>query len=406
VRPVPDIVAPDLRLLFVGINPSLFSSAVGHHFASRGNPFWRLLHASGLTPALLRPDEDRRLLELGLGVTNGCDRPTRSAAELSPAEQREGARLLEAKVEALRPRLVVIVGLTLTRLLLPGSDERGPGPRRATFGGAPVFVVPNPSGLNQAYPGFESKLVWFRKLAEAVGPPPRASAPAALRRDPLVRVLDGALPPAAHARLARAVRDLGTENLSRTYQTTFWFGLGAPATLPEAAVLALRARVPALRRPGIAGVEWWLSRMRTSDVQVDFHQDRDEARFARTGEVVHPAIGSVLFLNRCRGGHLAVTDAPANEDNPARAPDELGSLDLVRPRPNRLAVFPGDATHGVLDANGEVPHRRLHPPAPLRLALVMNWWTHRPEGVPEFPAAGRYEGLRVTGGGWRGRDRE
>jgi TDG/mug DNA glycosylase family protein len=166
--PVPDIVADGLRVLFVGINPSLFSAEVGHHFASRGNPFWRLLHASGLTPVLLRPDEDRRILEFGLGITNGCDRPTRSAAELSRAEQLDGARLLREKVERLRPRLVAIVGLTLVPLLLPDAREPGPGRKRATFAGAPVFVLPNPSGLNQAYPGFDSKLVWFRRLRRVV----------------------------------------------------------------------------------------------------------------------------------------------------------------------------------------------------------------------------------------------
>ncbi|BDG02674.1 mismatch-specific DNA-glycosylase [Anaeromyxobacter oryzae] len=162
--PLPDIVAPDLRVLFVGINPSVFSSKVGHHFASRGNPFWRLLHAAGLTPVLLRPDEDRRLLEFDLGITNGCERPSRTAAELSRAELLEGATLLRDKVERLRPRRVAIVGLTLVPVLLPRAGEPGPGAKRATFGGAPVFVLPNPSGLNQAYPGFQSKLVWFRRL--------------------------------------------------------------------------------------------------------------------------------------------------------------------------------------------------------------------------------------------------
>ncbi|BDG01291.1 hypothetical protein [Anaeromyxobacter oryzae] len=211
-------------------------------------------------------------------------------------------------------------------------------------------------------------------------------------------VLDGALPVPLHARLAGAVRALGSENLRRTYRTTFWFDLGEPAALPEAAALAIRARLPALCRRGIAGVEWWLSRMRTSDVQVDFHQDRDEALFGRTGVLAHPSCSSVLFLNRCRGGLLAVTDAPASDANPARAPDDLDRLDLVRPRPNRLAVFPGDATHGVLDANGEIPHGRLRPATPLRLAVVMNWWARRPEGVPAFPAAGRYEALRLRAG--------
>jgi hypothetical protein len=88
-----------------------------------------------------------------------------------------------------------------------------------------------------------------------------------------------------------------------------------------------------------------------------------------------------------------VTAQPADEANPARAPLPLDG-DLVRPWPNRLALFPGDATHGVLDARGEVPHRRLRPAAPLRLALVMNWWRRRPLGRPRFAEAGVYQALR------------
>lgn len=213
------------------------------------------------------------------------------------------------------------------------------------------------------------------------------------RPRPLVRIADGALPATLFSRLARAVRALGTEDLARTYQTTFWFDLGTPAALTEEAILALRERV---RPPAVAGVEWWLSRMRTSDVQVDFHRDRDDACFRRTGRVVHPLVSSVLFLNRCRGGLLAVVDAPPNDANPACAPDAL-EADLVRPRPNRLAVFAGDATHGVLDAHGDVPRGRLPGPTPLRLALVMNWWKRRPERVPRFEESRRYRALRIIG---------
>jgi hypothetical protein len=132
--------------------------------------------------------------------------------------------------------------------------------------------------------------------------------------------------------------------------------------------------------------------MRTSDVGVDFHLDRDERRFQRTGVEIHPVFSSALFLNRCQGGFLAVTAEPASEANPARAPDRL-DVDLVRPWPNRLAVFPGDATHGVLDANGDVPHGRLPEATPLRLALIMNGWRRRPEGAPRFVDAGRYRPL-------------
>lgn len=214
----------------------------------------------------------------------------------------------------------------------------------------------------------------------------------------LVRVEEGALPPRLFRRLARAVRALGSEGLRATYQTTFWFDLGAPAALPEEAVLALREHLAWPGRGAISGIEWWLSRMRTSDVGVDFHLDRDEHRFRRTGVEVHPAFSSVLFLNRCRGGLLAVTREPASEANLARAPDRLDA-DLVRPWPNRLAVFPGDATHGVLDANGDVPHGRLPMSTSLRLALIMNGWRRRPEAVPRFREAGRYPGLASAGPG-------
>jgi hypothetical protein len=103
----------------------------------------------------------------------------------------------------------------------------------------------------------------------------------------------------------------------------------------------------------------------------------------------------VLFLNRCRGGLLAVSPKPPDDANPARAPSDLSTLDLVRPAPNRLALFPGDATHGVLDANGEVPTRRLRPAQPLRLAVAINGWLERPTGVPAFAGSRRYRALRL-----------
>ena len=167
-RVLRDVVGPGLRLLFVGINPSLGSAAAGHHFAGPGNPFWRLLHAAGLTPVLLRPEDDARLVEFGLGITNLCARPTRSAAELSRVEQEQGARDLEAKVAALAPRCVALVGLSLYPVVFPRGAERGPGAKRARLAGARVYVLPNPSGLNAAYPGFAHKLVWFERLRKLV----------------------------------------------------------------------------------------------------------------------------------------------------------------------------------------------------------------------------------------------
>ena len=163
-----DVVVPRPRLLLVGINPGRRSGAVGHHFAGNGNPFWRLLHAARLVPVPLAAADDARLVEHGLGITNLCARATRSAAELTPAEKREGAEVLREKVAGLRPGVVALVGVSLFPLVFPGSNERGPGAKRARLAGARVFVLPNPSGLNAAYPGFDSKLVWFRRLAKLV----------------------------------------------------------------------------------------------------------------------------------------------------------------------------------------------------------------------------------------------
>jgi TDG/mug DNA glycosylase family protein len=144
------IVAPGLRLLFVGINPSLRSAEAGHHFARPGNRFYPALYAAGLTPRLLRPEEDGRLPEFGLGVTNIAWRPTRDAAQLSRDELRAGAGQLEREVAAYAPRLVAMLGLTAYRAAF-GRPKATMGPQEATIGGRPVWVLPNPSGLNAHY---------------------------------------------------------------------------------------------------------------------------------------------------------------------------------------------------------------------------------------------------------------
>jgi TDG/mug DNA glycosylase family protein len=164
LREVPDLAAPGLRALFVGINPGLASSAAGQHFATPTNPFWRLLHAAGLTPGALRPGDGAALVALGLGITNVCPRPTRAAAELSRQELRAGATALREKVARLRPATVALVGVSLYPVVVPGGREPGPGAKRARLEGARLFVLPNPSGLNASYPGFAAKLVWFQRL--------------------------------------------------------------------------------------------------------------------------------------------------------------------------------------------------------------------------------------------------
>lgn len=161
-----DIVAPNLRALFVGINPGLRSWELGHNFAGKTNPFWRLLHAARLIDEPITFPDERRLLEWRLGITNVCARATRSAAELSRQELAEGARTLERKVRRLAPEAVVLVGITIYQQIFGRDATRGPGAKPQTFGGARLFVVPNPSGLNASFPGFQSKLVWFQALRD------------------------------------------------------------------------------------------------------------------------------------------------------------------------------------------------------------------------------------------------
>jgi hypothetical protein len=211
-------------------------------------------------------------------------------------------------------------------------------------------------------------------------------------RAPLVHLHDTALPAADFTRLWRRVRALGSERLRQTYQTTFWFDLGTPTSLVEQTILALRPRVPLPGR--LAGVEWWLSRMRTTDVRVDFHQDRDEKLALAGGPLVHPRYTSLLFMNRVRGGALAVTRAPPCEDNPSLAPD-TDAFDLVMPRPNRFVYFRGDLTHGVLDARNQIPDGKLPGASRLRVTLVMNWWSQRPMELPTFAESRVYRSLAL-----------
>jgi len=169
VRPLPDIIAADLEVLIVAINPSVRSAEAGYSFASKGNPFWRLLHESGLTRVLLKPEEGARLPEFGVGLVSGVQRATRTAAELTRAEQRLGAERVARLAQELRPRYLALLGLTLYPIFFPTGSERGPGLKTSRVGGSRVFVLPNPSGLNRAYPGFEKKLIWFRELATLLG---------------------------------------------------------------------------------------------------------------------------------------------------------------------------------------------------------------------------------------------
>jgi double-stranded uracil-DNA glycosylase len=152
------------RLLLVGINPGLRSWALGHHFAGNGNPFWRLLFSAGLVPEPLAFSEAARLADFGIALTNLCPRTTRTAAELTPVEIDRGRRVLARKIARWRPAVAAFVGVSLYQLYFRHPRSGGPGEKPERIDGARVFVVPNPSGLNATFPGFEDKLVWFRKL--------------------------------------------------------------------------------------------------------------------------------------------------------------------------------------------------------------------------------------------------
>lgn len=144
------IGGPGLSVLFVGINPSLRSAEVGHHFARPGNRFWPTLYAAGFTPRQLSPEEDGLLPSFGVGVVNFVSRPTRAADELTVAELRAGVAELEDTVRAWAPRLVAVVGLVAYRAAF-GRPHATMGLQDETVGGRPVWVLPNPSGLNAHY---------------------------------------------------------------------------------------------------------------------------------------------------------------------------------------------------------------------------------------------------------------
>ena len=145
-----DVLAPGVRTLFCGINPSLYSVAVGHHFARPGNRFWPALHGGGFTPRRFRPSEDAKLLEHGCGLTNLAPRATRRADELTPDELTEGAADLADRCEANGVAVVAFLGIGAYRTAFD-EPRAAVGPQTRRVGGAAVWVLPNPSGLNAHY---------------------------------------------------------------------------------------------------------------------------------------------------------------------------------------------------------------------------------------------------------------
>src|SRR5829696_9908440 len=132
---VADVLRPGLRVLFCGINPGLWSAAVGHHFARPGNRFWKALHLGGLTSRQLAPDEEDELLALGLGITNLVERATAGAADLRPEELRAGGERLAAKAAAARPRMVAVLGVGAYRTAF-ARPRAAVGPQPEPIGGS------------------------------------------------------------------------------------------------------------------------------------------------------------------------------------------------------------------------------------------------------------------------------
>jgi double-stranded uracil-DNA glycosylase len=172
-KKVRDLVRPGLDVLFCGINPGLYSAAVGHHFARPGNLFWPTLHASGFTPRRFTSFEESALLPLGFGITNFVSRATASADEIDPAELRAGIRVLARKLLKLKPRFVAFLGLGAYRIAFDYRKAQV-GLQPNTIGSSNLWLLPNPSGLNAHHqPPVLSQM--FADLLEAV----RRSSPGA-----------------------------------------------------------------------------------------------------------------------------------------------------------------------------------------------------------------------------------
>ena len=152
-RTIPDVLpgaGEPLRVLFCGINPSLYSAATGWHFARPGNRFWSALHLSAFTPRRLAPAEQDLLAGYGLGITNLVARATAQAAELGPAELRAGGERLAALIADRRPGVLAVAGVTAYRTAF-GRPRAAIGPQPEHLGATRVWVLPNPSGLNASW---------------------------------------------------------------------------------------------------------------------------------------------------------------------------------------------------------------------------------------------------------------
>ncbi len=167
---LPDIIAGQLSVLFCGINPGLAAAASGHHFEGRANRFWRVIHLAGFTPEELRPEDDRRILVYGCGLTTVVDRPTAAADELSKQDFVDAAAGFEAKLATYAPRFVAFLGKA-AYAALTGTREISWGRQPVALKGSVAWVLPNPSGRNLAF-SLERLVETYTELRLAAARPP------------------------------------------------------------------------------------------------------------------------------------------------------------------------------------------------------------------------------------------
>ena len=166
MRPVPDIIKPDLKILFIGFNPGERSSLTGHHFAGRSNRFWKLLALAALTPYQLRPDQDNLLPSFGYGITNIVSRPSRTAAEITKEEYAAGREILYAKLCRYHPKIACFAGIGVYKQFARLSTVSCGRQDAGMVPGIIDFVLPSPSGLNRIRP--DEQLSYYRLLATLI----------------------------------------------------------------------------------------------------------------------------------------------------------------------------------------------------------------------------------------------
>jgi TDG/mug DNA glycosylase family protein len=168
-KTVSDVITPGLLVLFCGINPGLYTAAVGHHFARPGNRFWPALYAGGFTDRLVSPFDERELLKRGYGITNVVMRTTATADQLSREELRRGGEQLAAKVRKYRPRVLAILGLGAYRTAFE-KPKAVIGRQEELIGETVIWVLPNPSGLNAHYQAKQLGILFAELRAAAESP--------------------------------------------------------------------------------------------------------------------------------------------------------------------------------------------------------------------------------------------